>query len=117
MRRDFLTLASGYPELQGWSLTWVERIATLYHINAGRLAVQVDDVAFAQGTAAVERHLQSMAESRDAQLRDATLHPAAVKVIISLRKHWAGLTVFVAHPEIALDNNGRNGRARSGCGT
>lgn len=63
MRRDFLTLASGYPELLGWSLTWVERIATLYHLNAERLAVQADGVAFAQGTAALERHLQSMAET------------------------------------------------------
>ncbi|OYO26652.1 hypothetical protein CD932_25975 [Janthinobacterium sp. PC23-8] len=109
LRRDFLTLALGYPQLLSWSLAWVERIGTLYHLNAERLAVRTDSAAFTLGTVAIERHLQSMAELRDAELRDAelrdgTLHPAAVKVMVSLRKHWLGLTVFVAHPEINLDN-------------
>ena len=50
-------------------------------------------------------HLQSMSASCDLALQDATLHEAAGKSMASLRKHWGGLTVFVAHPEIALDNN------------
>ncbi len=112
VRRDFLTLALGYPQLLSWSLAWVERIGTLYHLNAERLAVRTDSAAFTLGTVAIERHLQSMAERRDAELRDGTLHPAAVKVMTSLRKHWLGLTVFVAHPEINLDNNAAENAVR-----
>ncbi len=105
VRRDFVTLAQGYPQLESWSLVWIERIGTLYHLNATRMAVRADAAAFAQATVTIEQHLRSMAESRDAELRDATLHVAASKVMMSLRRHWAGLTVFVAYPEIPLDNN------------
>ena len=105
VRRDFLTLAQGYPELEAWSLSWVERIGTLYHLNGLRLAVQNDAVAFVQHTATVEQHLESMSASCDLALQDTTLHCAAGKVMASLRNHWHGLTVFVAHPEIPLDNN------------
>jgi transposase len=38
-------------------------------------------------------------------LADPTARPAARKVLQSLQKHWEGLTVFVAHREIAMDNN------------
>jgi transposase len=105
VRRDFLTLAQGYPQLETWSLAWVERIGTLYHLNHLRLAVQSDAVAFARDTASVELHLQSMSTSCDLALQDTQLHEAAGKVMASLRHHWPGLTIFMAHPEIALDNN------------
>lgn len=105
VRRDFLTLAQGYPQLETWSLSWVERIGTLYHLNALRLATHNDALAFAEHTASVEQHLQCMSASCDLALQDATLHVAAGKVMASLRNHWHGLTVFVAHPEIPLDNN------------
>ena len=28
------------------------------------------------------------------------------KILESLREHWSGLTLFVEHPEIPMDNNG-----------
>jgi transposase len=33
------------------------------------------------------------------------LHGAQVDVLISLQNHWQGLTVFVTHPEVPMDNN------------
>lgn len=105
VRRDYLTLAQGYPQLEAWALGWVERIGTLYHLNDLRLTASNDPAVFARRTTDVEAHLQSMSDSRDQALRDATLHPAAGKLMTSLRKHWDGLTVFVAHPEIELDNS------------
>jgi transposase len=33
------------------------------------------------------------------------LHMAQRKVLASLQNHWQGLTVFVTHPEVPLDNN------------
>ena len=35
----------------------------------------------------------------------AGVHPARRKVLESLRDHWTGLTVFVDHPEVPMDNN------------
>jgi transposase len=37
--------------------------------------------------------------------RERHLHPAKRQVLESLHNHWSGLTVFVARPEVALDNN------------
>lgn len=38
-------------------------------------------------------------------LREPELLPSAKKLLMSLNKHWSGLTVFVDHPEIPMDNN------------
>src|SRR4051794_18325223 len=46
-----------------------------------------------------------MAERRDLELADPGLHPARRKVLESQREHWGGLTVFVDHPEVPMDNN------------
>ena len=32
-------------------------------------------------------------------------HDAQVKVMNSMRNHWDGLTLFVEHPELPMDNN------------
>jgi transposase len=63
----------------------------------------------AAAVAAAERHLHEhvahLAERRDAELRKPDLHGACRKVLTSLQKHWSGLTVFLDHPEVPLDNN------------
>jgi transposase len=41
----------------------------------------------------------------EAHLHEPALHLAKTKVLSSLRNHWAGLTVFVGRPEVAMDNN------------
>ena len=46
-----------------------------------------------------------MAQQRDEELAQPALHPARRKVLESLRQHWSGLTVFVDHPEVPMDNN------------
>jgi transposase len=54
-----------------------------------------------------------MAEERDASINeyspdapDSTmLTDVKFKVLTSLKKHWHGLTVFVEHPEVPMDNN------------
>jgi transposase len=105
LRRDFLELARGYPQLEPWARAWVERIGTLYYLNQGRLQVRADALSFAQRELELKAHLQQMAEARDLALADKSLHGAARKVLESLSTHWAGLTVFVEHPEIPMDNN------------
>jgi len=105
VRRDFLTLARGYPEQEAWAMAWVARIGTLYTLNNQRLAATEDSVAFGKREITLHTHLQRMVDDRDAALQDPLAHPAVVKVLTSLRRHWSGLVVFVDHPEIPLDNN------------
>jgi len=113
VRRDFLELARGYPQLQPWAGQWVERIGALYHENALRLQAQPDAAQFALAQARLRERMAQMVSARDQDLADPQLHPAARKVLNSLKKHWSGLSVFVEHPEIAMDNNAAEQAARN----
>jgi transposase len=103
VRRDYLELARNYPPVQGFALGWVQRIGTLYHLNKQRL--KAGAVHFPGCDAKLRAHLGQMAKQCAADLADPQLHPAARKCLESLQRHWQGLTVFVDHPEIEMDNN------------
>ena len=105
VRRDFLELARDWPELEGWGLAWVERIGELYALNKDRLAVLDDPAAYAEAQRALVAGVDAMAAERDAQRASPTLHQACRKVLDSLAVHWSGLVVFVAHPEVPMDNS------------
>ena len=40
-----------------------------------------------------------------AERQDPSLHPERAKLLKSLQAHWAGLTLFVDHPDVPMDNN------------
>ena len=40
VRRDFIRVGKGWPELKTWALEWLRRIRLLYRLNDRRLAVQ-----------------------------------------------------------------------------
>jgi len=44
-------------------------------------------------------------ERREQELSDLELHPVRRKLLVSLGNHWNGLTLFIDHPEIPMDNN------------
>ena len=103
VRRDWIELARNYPPLKSDALGWVERIGLLYHLNKQRLKAGAAD--FAAWDAKLRAHVKHMAEQCAAELADPKLHPAARKCLESLQRHWQGLTLFVEHPEIEMDNN------------
>jgi transposase len=103
VRRDFLAVATGHPSLESWASDWVDDIGTLYHINNER--IQADDPLNSPQQQKLETAINAMAEKADRQLADDTLHSKCEKVLISLHEHWDGLTIFVDHPEIPMDNN------------
>ena len=131
VRRDFLAVALNFPTLKEWALEWVADIGTLYHLNHQRLAhwqetlpLAQQSVPFHQAQNRLEHQIEQMRE-RYAQLLPAEqaaarfprntvpaperrlgeLHMAQRQVLTSLQNHWQGLTVFVTHPEVPLDNN------------
>jgi transposase len=101
VRRDFLTAARSWPELESWMWAWVDAIGELYRRKAARLDVWDPMVPLHQQPAAfVERHLDlkshlsQMQERYEAHLQEPNLHRAKHKVLNSLHNHWDGLTVF-----------------------
>ena len=105
VRRDFLTLARSWPDHQAWALGWVERSGGLYQFNDARLKVRADKAAFATAEGALRTAVTNFGARGEAEREDPGLHPARRKVLESLGNHWTGLTVFVEHPEVPMDNN------------
>jgi Transposase IS66 family len=83
----------------------VERIGELDHLNDERLKVRPDAAAFAAADRASRAAVTRFGERGQSELREAAVHPARRKVLESLGDHWTGLTVFVEHPEVPMDNN------------
>jgi len=104
-RRDFLELARSWPKEQDWALAWVARIGELYHLNERRLELREDSEGFEQRDQDLRQAVDAMATQAEVELAVPDLHPARRRVLESLGNHWTGLTVFVEHPEVPMDNN------------
>ncbi len=105
VRRDFLTMARSWPDQEAWALGWVDRIGALYDCNDRRLEASRTTALFTTRDQEVRRCVATMEQQREDELTQPELHPARCKVLESLREHWPGLTVFVEHPEVPMDNN------------
>ena len=106
VRRDFLAVARSWPSEEEWTLEWVNRIGQLYAANAARVEVwESKPLEFAQQDAQLRQLVTAMAEQREQELSDPKLPVGRNSVLTSLREHWDGLTVFVEHPEVPMDNN------------
>ncbi len=104
-RRDFLDVARSWPQLEGWALSWVQRIGELYHRNDERLKVLEQPEAFEPADQRVRQQVADMEKQAQAELAETQVHPAKQAVLESMGNHWTGLTVFVEHPEVPMDNN------------
>ena len=105
VRRDFVRVGKGYPELTAWAIAWLRRIRELYRLNRERLRHPIGTVEFAAADARLRQHVAAIAEQRDRELADDKLREPCRKVLVSLNEHWSGLTLFVDDPRIPLDNN------------
>ena len=105
MRRDFVRVGKGYPELKDWGLAWLRQIRELYRLNRERCSQSPHSEAFAQADAALRQHVESMRQVRDAELAESSLRDPCRGALESLKEHWKGLTLFVEDPRIPLDNN------------
>lgn len=105
VRRDFLDLANSYPPIAPWALQWVDMIGQLYRLNGIRMKTCMGSPERASTQRDLERALQQMATECAAGVANCELQPAAAKVLQSMKSHWGGLTVFVASPWVAMDNN------------
>jgi transposase len=105
VRRDFLAVLTGWPELTEWAWSWVEDIGMLYHRNSQRLSLTADMPAYAEADRRVRDQVEHMRQRWESELAQPKLRLVQEKTLTSLQEHWAGLTVFVDHPEVPMDNN------------
>lgn len=105
VRRDFLTVARGWPEQEGWALGGVERIGQIDRLTEERRAAREQAYSYACADDELRNAVGALQPQGEAELAQEDLHPARRKVLESLGNHWTGLTVFVEHPEVPLDNN------------
>jgi len=105
VRRDFLTSAKGFDELQAWGMNWVESIGNIFHLNNLRVKHEIDSPEFAQADHSLRQALEAMKQQFESELTQADLHPERAKRLNSIKEHWEGLQVFVDHPWIPMDNS------------
>ena len=104
MRRDFLDHGKSWPKQERWSMRWIESIGELYHVNNARLQLEFGSTEYHAATKKLKEAAAKMEQDYEAQL-SGELHPASKKVLESLKNHWSGLTIFIEHPDIPMDNN------------
>jgi len=105
VRRDFLTSAKGYDELEAWGMGWVESISTIFHLNNLRLKHAIDSPDFAKADQLLREALNRMEARFELELTEDKLHPEKAKRLNSIKDHWTGLQVFVDNPLIPMDNS------------
>jgi len=105
VRRDFLNHSKAYPHQESFGLSWVEKINHLYHLNNQRIQNEPGTKIYAEHHQALKEAVTKMQAVMDEALLGNELLPSARKLLVSLKKHWTGLIVFVENPEIPMDNN------------
>ena len=105
-RRDFREAGLKYEQVRQWAQSWEERINELFHLNNLRVEHADGTVAFAGQDIRVREAVANMQKLTAEQLKQDGLHHSQESVLKSFNNHWEGLTVFVDHPEIPMDNNG-----------
>jgi transposase len=112
VRRDFIRVGKGWPELKAWALGWLRRIRVLYRWNDCRAAAWQDAAVFGEVDGGLRRAVAEMEAERETELARADLATPCRKALESLKEHWEGLTRFVNDPRIPMDNNASERWAR-----
>jgi hypothetical protein len=105
-RRDFREAGLKYALVFEWAQEWEERINALFHLNSLRVQYAEGSAAFGHEDTRVREAVADMKRIFGEERRHDRLHHSQRSVLKSFDTHWEGLTVFVDHPEIPMDNNG-----------
>ena len=116
-RRDVIEAAAGQEGLQDWCTTWLARIAVIFQVNTVRLMHY--DPALERQTSMFDALQDALAAAVEALFRQAQTERDALpegareaKVLRSLIRHREGLSVFVDHPQVPMDNSEAERRFR-----
>ena len=65
VRRDFVEVGKGWPNLKEWALVWLRQIRELYRLNRLRLAAEPDSAEFREADEALRQSILAMREQRE----------------------------------------------------
>ena len=107
VRRDFIKIGRYQRGHRIWAMGYLRIIRRLFRLNRQRCKAL--DKGNAQRVSQYDRQLREKLE----QLRQSAEKELAVNDLVAVRrrplksllKHWSGLTVFIDHPEVPMDNN------------
>jgi len=105
-RRDFREAGLKYAQVREWAQEWEDRINCLFHLNSLRAQYAEGSAAFTREDIRVREAVADMKSIFQEERKQPRLHHSQSSVLKSLDIHWEGLTVFVDHPQIPMDNNG-----------
>jgi transposase len=103
-RRDLLDIQKKFPDnrkLYMWAEDWVKKIAELYHINNERVKYAKENKLFLQYDTRLRSAIEEMKKESEKKYDD----DVQAHTMNSMKKHWSGLTLFMYHPELPMDNN------------
>jgi transposase len=112
VRRDFIRVGKGWPQLKTWALELLRQIRVLYRLNDRRLAATKGSVAFRRADGRLRKAVAEVKKQMETELAQAKLATPCRKALESLQEHWEGLTRFVDDSRIPMDNNASERRAR-----
>ena len=94
VRRDFIRVGKGWPELKTWALQWLRPIRALYQRNGCRLAVQKDAAAFGEADGRLRQVVSEMKAQMETELAHADLATPADEACfrIDYREWLCGLS-------------------------
>ena len=122
VKRDFLNFARSHDDFKEWGLDWVDAISKLFHLNNERVALWDPKLSLTQQSILFQESHKTLGSAlEDMKTRCETLlqeddqakkkrKPGVLtsvqrKLLVSLKEHWKGLTVFYEHVEVKMDNN------------
>ena len=114
VRRDFLSIAKDRIEHEAWAMNWVFKIRRLYHINNRRIQSTKNSLAFLTHEKSLKEELSALKKEMNKELENKELATPCRKALESLKRHWNGLTTFVEHPDVPMDNNAAERGLRGG---
>ncbi len=107
VRRDFIKIGRYQRGHRTWARGYLQIIRRLFRLNRQRCVAldKGNDQRFFQCDRQLREKLEHLLQSAEKELAIENLVGVRRKPLKSLLKHWSGLTVFVDHPEVPMDNN------------
>lgn len=104
-RRDILNIYNGVKKLRPWAKDWLHDIKTLFVLNHNRLKLWEEGKNWSGAQKELERHIAKLERAWETQLQQTGLHRLQQKALLSFKRHWKGLTIFLRDPRIPIHNN------------
>ena len=94
VRRDFLAVGKGWPELTPWAILWLQRIRELYRLNRQRLQHDATTAEFQRADATLREAATTMHSEAASELADAKLRSPCRKTLGKPDRTLAGPDPF-----------------------